>query len=288
MKKKYYPYMLVLPTFVVVMLFLAYPLFEVFRVSFTDTFLLRPTSGGFVGLKTYAKVLSDQDFQGVFFRTLLWMGIGTSFSMILGLAIGYFLSFDWTVNRLLRAVIIIPWIIPPVVSSNTWSWMMHGQFGVFNDILMRLGFINEGIAFLGEPKIALIALSQVLVWKNVPMVAILLSAAFQGIPKSLTEAATIDGANGWQIFSKILFPAIKHTFVILIIMVSIWCMQQFVIIWVTTQGGPVNATHILPTYIYEVSFNNFRFGEGGVLSVINIILLVTISAVYLKVFKQDA
>lgn len=268
------------------MLFLAYPLFEVFRVSFTDTFLLLPTSGNFVGLNTYYKVFSDKEFLYVFLRTLLWMGIGTSFSMILGLAIGYFLSFDWTVNHLLRAVIIIPWIIPPVVSANTWEWMMHGRFGVINDILIRLGLIEKGIAFLGEPKIALFALSQILVWKNVPIVAILLSAAFQGVPQSLTEAARIDGANGWQIFTKVIFPAVRHTFLVVIIMVSIWCMQQFVLIWVTTQGGPVNATHILPTYIYQVGFVNYRFGEAGVLSVINILLLVTITGVYLKIFKQ--
>lgn len=286
MKKRHYPYVLVLPAFILVMLFLAYPLFEVFRVSFTDTFLLRPTSGGFVGLKTYYKVLSDEEFPAVFLRTLFWMGIGTSFSMIFGLAIGYFLSFDWTVNRILRAVIIIPWIIPPVVSANTWGWMMHGRFGVINDILMKLGLIDEGIAFLGEPKIALFALSQILVWKNVPIVAILLSAAFQGVPQSLIEAARIDGANGWQIFTKILFPAIRHTFLVVIVMVSIWCIQQFVIIWVTTQGGPVNASHILPTYIYETAFINYRFGEAGVLSVINILFLVAISGVYLKIFKQ--
>ncbi len=288
MKTRYYPYILVLPAFILVMLFLAYPLIEVFRVSFTDTFLLRPTSGGFVGLKTYAKVLSSEEFPAVFLRTFLWMGVGTSVSIILGLAIGYFLSFEWSVNRILRAVIIIPWIIPPVVSSHTWGWILNSRFGVLNDILIRLGLIEKGIAFLGEPKIAIFALAQILIWKNVPIVAILLSAAFQGIPKSLTEAARIDGANGWQIFTKVLFPAISHTFTVVIIMVSIWCMQQFAIIWVTTQGGPVNTTHILPTYIYEVGFVNYRFGEGGVLSVINIIILVAISVVYLKVFKQDA
>ena len=288
MKRNYYPYILVLPAFILVMLFLAYPLAEVFRVSFTDTFLLRPTSGGFVGFKTYAKVLSSKDFLPMMGRTFIWMGIGTFLSMALGLGIGYFLSFEWTVNRLLRAVIIIPWIIPPVVSANTWTWILNSRFGVINDLLIRFGIIKEGIAFLGDPKIAIFALVQILIWKNTPIVAILLSAAFQGVPESLTEAARIDGASGWQIFTKILFPAISHTFTVVIIMVSIWCIQQFAIIWVATQGGPVNSTHILPTYIYEVGFVNYRFGEGGVLSVINIFILVAISIVYLKVFKQDA
>ncbi len=281
------PYLLVLPTFFLVVLFTAYPLIEVIRLSFTDLFLLIPDSGRFVGLKTYLKVMKDPIFTLVLYNTVKWIVLGTLFSMILGLVIGYFLSFDWRVNRLLRAIIIIPWIVPAVVSAAAWQWMMHGTFGVINDVLMRLHIIHKGIPFLGDPRIALYALVLVLVWKNVPLVAILLSAAFQGVPGELLEAATIDGANSWQKFLRITFPCISDTFLILIIIVTIWCIQQFVIIWVTTQGGPVDASHILPTYIYQTFYENYRFGEAGVLSVVNILLLIAVSLIYLSLFRKE-
>jgi len=127
-----------------------------------------------------------------------------------------------------------------------------------------------------------------MVWKNVPMLSILLSAAFQGVPTELLEAATIDGASEWQKFRRISLPTVSYTLLILMVIVSIWNIQQFVIIWITTRGGPINSTHILPTYIYEMAFTNFRFGQAAALSVITIIILMGISVVYLMLFRRTA
>ena len=285
MKTRYYPYMLVLPTFLLVMLFLAYPLVEVFRVSFTDTFLLRPTSGGFVGLKTYAKVLSSEEFPAVFLRTLLWIGVGTVGSMILGLAIGYFLSFEWTVNRILRAVIIIPWIIPPVISSHTWGWILNSRFGVINDILIRFGLIEKGIAFLGEPKIAIFALSQILVWRNVPIVAILLSAAFQGIPQSLTEAARIDGAGRIDCFFHITIPQLKHAMLVALLFRSIDAFRSFDMLYVLTRGGPGGSTEILSLLAYKNLFQYLDFGKGSAITVVMAVVTTALSIMYIRVLS---
>ena len=207
-------------------------------------------------------------------------------SMILGMAIGYYINFNWRINRFLRAAIIIPWILPPVISAAIWQWMMNSKFGVINDLLVRVGFIESGISWLGEPKLALGALVNILVWKNVPLVSLMLSAAYQTVPDELMQAGKIDGANGWQRYWKITFPSIRQTFLIMIIVVSIWCFQQFVIIWVTTQGGPIGSTHILPTYIYEMFFKNYRYGRASALSVFNILLLLGISFVYLRLFRE--
>lgn len=282
------PYIFILPTFIVVTVLIAYPIFDVIRLSFTDLFLLRPGTGKFVGLRTYAKTLSDPVFPLVLRNTIVWMALATILSIGFGLGVGYYLSFDWKINKVLRAVILLPWILPPVISASIWQWMMHSEFGVINDILVRLRFLEDGIAWLGEPKLALSALILVMVWKNVPMLAILLSAAFQSVPAELLEAATIDGATEWQKFRFISLPSISYTLLILMVIVSIWNIQQFVIIWITTRGGPINSTHIFPTYIYEMAFTNFRFGQAAALSVITIGILMIISVLYLILFRKEA
>ncbi len=285
-KKLRLPYLLIAPTFIIVAVLVAYPIFDVIRLSFTDLLLLRPGTGKFVGLKTFTRTFADPVFPLVIRNTFLWMALATLFSIGIGLGVGYYLSFDWRINRLLRAVILLPWILPPVISASIWQWMVHSDFGVINDVLIKLRILTEGFAWLGEPKIALYVLIGVMVWKNVPMLSILLSAAFQGVPAELLEAATIDGASDWQKFRRISLPTISYTLLILMVIVSIWNIQQFVIIWITTRGGPINSTHILPTYIYEMAFTNFRFGQAAALSVITILILMGISVIYLLLFRR--
>jgi len=285
-KKLKLPYILILPTFIVVAVLVAYPIFDVIRLSFTDLLLLRPGTGKFVGLKTFTKTFTDSVFPLVIRNTIAWMALATIFSIGIGLGVGYYLSFDWKINKLLRAIILLPWILPPVISASIWQWMVHSDFGVINDLLIRLRILTEGFAWLGEPKIALYVLIGVMVWKNVPMLSILLSAAFQGVPTELLEAATIDGASEWQKFRRISLPTVSYTLLILMVIVSIWNIQQFVIIWITTRGGPINSTHILPTYIYEMAFTNFRFGQAAALSVITIVILMGISVIYLLLFRK--
>jgi len=280
------PYKLVLPAVILMLFFIGYPLVEVFRVSFTDTHLLLPRAPRFVWFTTYIDVLKDSVFIDVLINTFKWMFLGTLFTMLLSMCIGYYLSFDLKMSKLLRALIIVPWILPPVVSAASWQWMLNGTFGVINDLLMRMRIIDTGIPFLGNTTTALYALIIVLIWKNVPMASLFLSAAFQSVPKELIDAGKIDGANSWQRFWRITFPTISGIFAIVIVSVSIWCIQQFVLIWVTTQGGPVNATHILPSYIYESAFINYKMGRAGVLSVVNICMLLLISVFYLKLFKR--
>ncbi len=286
-KKTYIPFVLIGPVYLLIMLFIAYPVIEIIRISFTSWHFLIPNSDVFVGFETYKAVLNDPLLIKIIWRTILWMLMGTAFSLLLGLAIGYFLSFDYPINRVLRAVIILPWILPPVVTATIWQWMLNGKYGVINDILVRMHLIPEGVPWLAQLSTAFIAVNMVLVWKNVPLVSLLLSAAFQGVPEDMLEAAKIDGANGWQRFWRIVFPYIKGIFSSVAVIVSIWCIQQFTIIWIATQGGPANATHILPTYIYQMFSQNYQFGKLGVLSIFNLLILVITAIVYLRLFRKQ-
>ncbi len=285
--KRHLPIVLIGPVFVLIFAFIAYPMIEIVRISFTGWHYLKPGSDTFVGFASYIKVFSDPVVLSVMGRTVIWMVAATALSIILGMAIGYYLSQDWKINRFLRAVIIIPWILPPVVTGTIWKWMLHGTFGVFNDMLIRVHIIDQGIPWLGRPETALLALIMVQVWKNVPMVALLLSAAFQGVSLEMVEAGRIDGANVWQRFWRLIFPDIRSTFVVVAVMVSIWCIQQYVIIWIATQGGPINSTHILPTYIFQIFTQSYQFGELGVLSITNLLILVGITLVYIRAFQRE-
>ena len=205
--------------------------------------------------------------------------------MLLGLSIGYFLSFNYRINRLLRASILIPWLLPAVVSVAAWRWMYSAEEGVINDILKRAGLIERGIPWLGDPSLVIYALIVVAVWRLLPFGALVISAAVQGILNSYLEAATIDGANGWQKFRYIVrradVPIDRHRHPGADLEYERSDHRVGL-----DQGGPADASQILSTWIYSVGFNSFRFGLSSALSVINFSLLLLASIAYLLVLRR--
>jgi multiple sugar transport system permease protein len=276
---------LVLPAMAMVLSFIVYPVGEVIRMSFTNTNLLTRRAD-FVGLQSYQRVIEDPLFLLVLKNTAVWVFVGTALALILGLAVGYFISFDFGVNRLLRASILIPWILPVVVAVAAWRWMYHAEMGVINDLLKKAGLIEQGISWLGEPSLVMYALSVIATWRHLPFAALIISAAVQGIPTGLLEAATIDGANGWQKFRYIVMPHLAYPLVVIGVMNLIWNMNDLTTVWGSTRGGPANASEILSTYIYSMGFNSFRFGLSSALSVINFAILLGLSVTYLFVLRS--
>jgi multiple sugar transport system permease protein len=281
----WFGYALVFPAMAMVLAFIIYPVAEVIRLSFTNTSLLTRRSD-FVGLESYQRILSDPLIGQVIQNTAIWVFANTAFTLLIGLAVGYFLSFNFVINRLLRASILIPWVLPGVVAVAAWQWMYHAELGVINDLLKKAGLIHEGVAWLGTPGLVIYALVVVAVWRHLPFAALVVSAAVQAIPSSLLEAATIDGANAWQRFRHVVLPALSYTLTIIGILTLIWSMNDLVTVWGSTRGGPANASEILSTYIYQVGFTSFRFGLSSALSVINFGLLLAASISYLIVLRQ--
>lgn len=268
-----------------VLAFIIYPVGEVIRLSFTNTNLLTRRSD-FVGLQSYERILSDPLLGQVIQNTAIWVLANTGLTLLFGLIIGYFMSFNFVINRLLRASILIPWVLPGVIAVAAWQWMYHAELGVINDIFKRLGLIERGVAWLGEPGLVIYSLVTVGVWRNLPFGALVISAAVQAIPSSLLEAATIDGANAWQRFRHVVLPALGYTLTIIGILTLIHSMNDLVTVWGSTRGGPANASEILSTYIYQVGFTSFRFGLSSALSVINFLLLLSASVCYLIVLRK--
>jgi multiple sugar transport system permease protein len=284
-KQDLFGYALVTPAMVLVLGLVMYPVAEVVRLSFTNTSLLAGRSD-FVGLQSYQRILADPLFETVVRNTALWVFLGTVLTMLLGLGVGYFLSFNYRVNRLLRASILIPWLLPAVVSVAAWRWMYSAEEGVINDLLKRTGLIQRGIPWLGDPSLVIYALIVVAVWRLLPFGSLVISAAVQGIPNSYLEAATIDGANGWQKFRYIVLPELTYSLTVVGILALIWNMNDLITVWGSTQGGPADASQILSTWIYSVGFNSFRFGLSSALSVINFVLLLIASIAYLLVLRR--
>jgi multiple sugar transport system permease protein len=284
-KRDLFGYALVTPAMVLVLGFIIYPVGEVVRLSFTNTSLLAGRSD-FVGLQSYQRIVADPLFETVVRNTAQWVFLGTALTVLLGLGVGYFLSFNYRVNRLLRASILIPWLLPAVVSVAAWRWMYSAEEGVINDVLKRSGLIERGIPWLGDPSLVIYALIVVAVWRLLPFGSLVISAAVQGIPNSYLEAATIDGANGWQKFRYIVLPELTYSLTVVGILALIWNMNDLITVWGATQGGPADASQILSTWIYSVGFTSFRFGLSSALSVINFALLLIASIAYLLVLRR--
>lgn len=282
------PYWLVAPTILIVTAFIIYPVYETFRLSLTNTNLILAARipPKYVGLATYGIALQDPLLPLVLKNTITWVFAGTLLTVLIGVAIGYYLSFDWKINRLLRAGLLIPWIIPSVVIAAAWKWMYNDQLGVINDILLRLGIIHQGIPFLGLPNVVIYPLTFVVAWRAAPLTAIVVSAAIQGVPTTLLEAATIDGANGWQKFRYIILPFLAFLLTVITLLTMIGITNDLVFVYTMTLGGPAHASEIMATYIYQVGFNNWRFGQSAALSVLNFIFLLILSLGYLFLFRK--
>jgi len=284
-KRDLFGYALVAPAMLLVLGLIVYPVGEVVRMSFTNTSLLTGRSD-FVGFQSYQRIVADPLFDTVVRNTAQWVLLGTALTVLLGLGVGYFLSFNYRVNRLLRASILIPWLLPAVVSVAAWRWMYSAEEGVINDLLKRSGLIERGIPWLGDPSLVIYALIVVAVWRLLPFGSLVISAAVQGIPNSYLEAATIDGANGWQKFRYIVLPELSYSLTVVGILALIWNMNDLSTVWGATQGGPADASQILSTWIYSVGFTSFRFGLSSALSVINFTLLLIASVAYLLVLRR--
>src|SRR4029078_5039798 len=173
-------YALVTPAMLLVLGFVVYPVVEVIRLSFTNTSLLVGRSDS-AGLSSYHRILADPLIDLVVRNTATWVFLGTALTVLLGLGVGYFLSFNYSINRLLRASILIPWLLPAVVSVAAWRWMYSAEEGVINDLLKRSGLIDLGISRAGDPSLVIYALIVVAVWRLLPFGALVISAAVQGI-----------------------------------------------------------------------------------------------------------
>jgi multiple sugar transport system permease protein len=253
-----------LPAAAILILFLAYPLGLGVWLSFTDARIGR--SGTFVGLENYEWLWGDNVFWLSVFNTLLYTTVASTIKFAVGLYLALLLNENLPFKAILRAVVLIPFIVPTVLSAIAFWWIYDAQFSIVSWSLKHLGLIHENINFLGDVWNARWSVIFANIWRGIPFVAITLLAGLQTVSPSLYEAATIDGASAWQRFRYITYPLLTPIIAVVMTFSVLFTFTDFQLIWVLTRGGPVNATHLMATLSYQRAILSGYLGEGSAIA----------------------
>jgi multiple sugar transport system permease protein len=253
-----------LPAAGFLVLFLAYPLGLGVWMSFTDARIGR--TGIFIGLENYEWLSDDSIFWLSVFNTVLYTAVASIFKFAVGLYLAILLNEHMPFKAIIRAVVLIPFIVPTVLSALAFWWIFDAQFSIISWSLRHLGLITHNINFLGEPNWARFSVIFANIWRGIPFVAITLLAGLQTVPPSLYEAATIDGATRWQMFRYITYPLLTPIIAVVMTFSVLFTFTDFQLIWAMTRGGPVNATHLMATLSYQRAILSGMLGEGAAIS----------------------
>ncbi|HJU16693.1 MAG TPA: sugar ABC transporter permease [Stellaceae bacterium] len=267
---------LLLPTVILLGLFIAYPFVKGVMLAVTDTTVGVP--GKFVGLRNFQQLWHDDIFRTAVWNTCVYTAAATVFKLALGLWLALLLNRNFRGKAFTRAFILLPFIIPTVLSTFAWKWMFDPTFSVLNWILFHLGIINSRINWLGNPNLALVSVIIVNVWRGVPFYAISLLAGLQTISPELHEAAAIDGARPLQRFIHVTWPLLLPVTLVIVLFSVIQTFADFQLVYVLTGGGPANATQLFATYAYQVGVGTGLLSQGAAISlaIFPVLLLVVI------------
>ncbi len=269
----------VIPALVLLTFVTIYPVFYVLYLSLHRRLLIFDISR-FIGFENYLFLFSDGRFWNALKNTVYFTSLSVSLELLLGLFIAILLNRPFRLRGWLRAVVLIPWAIPTVVSARMWEWIYNTDFGILNYL------IGSKINWLGSPFWALNAAVFMDVWKTTPFVAILLMAGLQVIPKDLYHAARVDGAESWAIFRRITLSLLKPVILVVLIFRTLDAFRVFDAIYVLTGGGPANTTETLSIYAYKVLFQTLQFGYGSTLSVVVFLCTGGISIFYIRLLSR--
>ncbi len=272
-------WMLVIPALILLFLVFAYPIGRAFWLSLFTENLGTQLQPVFSGLTNYIRMVGDGRFWQSMWNTSIFTLASVTIELVLGMAVALVLNQSFKGRGIVRTISIIPWALPTAVMGLAWAWIFNDQFGIVNDLLFRLGLIEEGISWLGNPTLAMLALVIADVWKTTPFISILLLAGLQSIPGDLYEAHSIDGATPWQSFWQITVPLIMPQILIALLFRFAQSFGIFDLVQVMTGGGPAGATETVSIYIYSTIMRYLDFGYGAALVVVTFILLVVAVAI---------
>jgi multiple sugar transport system permease protein len=275
---------LLLPTLVLLGLFIAYPFVKGVELSVTDARVGVP--GRYVGLQNFAVLLNDSIFRVAVWNTVLYTVVTTVFKLALGLWLALLLNRNFMGKALTRAFILLPFIIPTVLSTFAWKWMFDPTFSVINWTLFRLGLISTRINWLGDPTLAMVSVIIVNIWRGVPFYAISLLAGLQTINPELQDAAAIDGARPLQRFWYVTWPLLLPVTMVVVLFSVIQTFADFQLVYVLTGGGPANATQLFATYAYQVGVGTGLLSEGAAISLAMFPVLLVVVIVQLLYIRR--
>jgi multiple sugar transport system permease protein len=275
---------LLAPGLAILLVFIAYPFVMAIWYSLTNIRVGDP--GEFVGLANFTKAWSDTIFQTAFKNTVFYTFWATIFKFALGMWLALLLNRNFRFKRLIRASMLLPFIIPTVLSAFAWRWMFDPTFSVINWLLYHSGIITDRLPFLSDGDWAMWCAVLVNTWRGMPFFAITLLAGLQTISPDLHEAAALDGANAWHRFWHVTWPLLMPVTLVVVVFSVIQTFSDFQLIYVLTGGGPANSTHLVATYAYQVGVASGLLGEGAALSLCMFPVLFAVVWVQLRFMKR--
>ena len=289
-KKKFIkaPYLLLLPTLVMITALLFFPMARIFYYSFQNYDISAPFYDSFAGLDNFVKVFTkDVYFIPSLINSLKWVVSQVFLQLVFGMGIALLLNKKFKFRGLTRGFVFVPWAISGVLTSVMWSLMYNEHMGVFNDILMKLGIIDNPQAFLASTNSAFISVVVAELWRGIPFFAVTILASLQSIPDELYEAAAMDGSNRWTSFINITLPQLKRTIVLTTLLRTVWEFNNVDLMYNLTNGGPANSTMTYAMYIAKTAVHGSDFGYGSALTVVAFLILTVIALIYLKISKFE-
>ncbi|MCB0163957.1 MAG: sugar ABC transporter permease [Anaerolineae bacterium] len=271
-----------LPSLVGFIAFYLAPAVRAVMISFTDWDMLTPAT--FVGIDNYVRMVNDRDFWNALKVTSIFVFWNISVQTVFALLLAAIMS-RLTQSNIIRSIMLLPWLLSNVVVALLWMWLLDPTLGIINVTIERLGF--DAVAFLGNPKTALVTIALITVWRYLGYTALLIFSGMQSIDGSVYEAGSIDGASEWTMFWKITMPLLRPVLVFVMVTSIIGSFQVFDMVAVTTKGGPINATKVFNWLIFEQAFERFNMGYATTLSVTLFLILVVVSFAQMRLLRAD-
>jgi multiple sugar transport system permease protein len=275
------------PAMLLILLLVAYPFCMALYFSLSNAFIGRPSS--FVGITNFVRLWDSDAFRQTFQNAFVFTSIAIAFKLVLGMSLSLILNEQLWFKRLIRGVVLLPWVIPTALSTLGWWWMFNSLYSVVNWTGIALGIMDPpGPNWLGQKYYAMTAVITVNIWRGLPFFVITILAGLVAIPKELYEAAESDGAGAWSRFWYVTLPMLKPVLAIVVLFSTIFTFSDFNIVYVLTHGGPINSTHLFATYSRMIGLESGRIGEGAAISLYLFPLLAFVVWFQLRFVRKQA
>jgi multiple sugar transport system permease protein len=285
---RYWMYLLLLPSALLITAIVLFPTVYGFQLSFTEMRLNRPAgNGAFVGLKHYARMLADPIFWLSLRNTAVWVTASILIEFVVGLVAALALNRNLPGGKILAVLILVPYFLPNVVAGNMWALMLDARVGVVNDLLVKIGLLESYKAWFADPTTAMATAIFVEAWHSFPFFTLLIMAGLKGIPSDLYKAADIDGAGAFAQLRLITLPMLRTIIAAAVILRVIGLVNSPDLLLILTQGGPGRSTQVLSLYAFQNAYSDFNFGYAGALSVVMFVLLMLFAWAYIRLSKVN-
>jgi len=275
----------VLPSMLVVVSLLLYPVLSSIYFSLTNRHLLR-SDAEFIGIQNFLDVLASPEFWAAFQTSIRWTVVSIAGQLLIGFLAAIALNRIRHLTGLFRTLLIIPWAFPAIVIAFGWRWILNDVYGFLPNLLTGFGLTERNVSFLSNPDTVFWVVVGINVWFGSPLFMVNILAALKTVPKEQFEAATVDGASGWQRFIYITVPHVKKVVGLLVILRSIWVFNNFELLFLLTGGGPAGLTTTLPIFAYRTGWGLQQLGVASAITVLLLVFLLVLASLAFRLLNH--